>query len=380
MTKYLFVLNSRFPTEKAYGVTIKGTAKALTDIGCEVEVWGRGITSSKFSKVLSVALLPQSHKEEMSKFRMLKSVERLHLVFASINMNLKVRKRLRTISEQEVVMIIREYFLFLLVSCFNKNSKFVLEIHQSPNRLFKLTAPLINKKGNVFVCVITESLKKKYAKYFDPNQIFIAGMGVDLKFFKELQTRKPTKNLVGFLGKATSSGYDNGLIKLLPSISRVISNNNEIKFEFVGIEEPYKKVMRRIANELEIPPENIIIRGHVEHSKIPKILENFAVGVIPYPSNEYHDARFPIKTLEYAAAGVPMLVSDVPSTRYLLNPNLAIFFTLDDPESFERGVLELLRNSSLSQEISRDAQQWARDQTYHSRAQIIQNFINRYAN
>jgi teichuronic acid biosynthesis glycosyltransferase TuaH len=50
---------------------------------------------------------------------------------------------------------------------------------------------------------------------------------------------------------------------------------------------------------------------------MPAYLNRINVGITPYTDSEFNRASFPLKTLEYLAAGLPVVSTDLPATRWL---------------------------------------------------------------
>ena len=58
--------------------------------------------------------------------------------------------------------------------------------------------------------------------------------------------------------------------------------------------------------------------GRVQHDRVPDLLAHVKVGVIPlHPVRNYVDA-YPVKLFEYMAAGLPVIATDVPRWRAIL--------------------------------------------------------------
>jgi len=57
--------------------------------------------------------------------------------------------------------------------------------------------------------------------------------------------------------------------------------------------------------------------GPVPSAEVPAYLAAIDVGITPYRDTEFNRASFPLKTLEYLSAGVPVVTSSLPAMRWL---------------------------------------------------------------
>jgi teichuronic acid biosynthesis glycosyltransferase TuaH len=58
--------------------------------------------------------------------------------------------------------------------------------------------------------------------------------------------------------------------------------------------------------------------GPVPAASVPAYLAAIDVGITPYTASDFNLASFPLKTLEYLAAGRPVVSTDLPGARWLL--------------------------------------------------------------
>jgi teichuronic acid biosynthesis glycosyltransferase TuaH len=57
--------------------------------------------------------------------------------------------------------------------------------------------------------------------------------------------------------------------------------------------------------------------GPIAFEKLPSYLKLMDVGITPYADTQFNRASFPLKTLEYLAAGKPVVSTDLPAVRWL---------------------------------------------------------------
>jgi len=57
--------------------------------------------------------------------------------------------------------------------------------------------------------------------------------------------------------------------------------------------------------------------GPVPAEAVPSYLAAIDIGITPYRDTPFNRASFPLKTLEYLGAGVPVVSTDIPAARWL---------------------------------------------------------------
>jgi teichuronic acid biosynthesis glycosyltransferase TuaH len=87
--------------------------------------------------------------------------------------------------------------------------------------------------------------------------------------------------------------------------------------------------------------------------QLPGYIRAMTVGITPYANTEFNRASFPLKTLEYLAAGRRVVASDLPAARVL---NSDLFRIASTPEEFASfTVEELFRTECPSMKMRRQA-------------------------
>jgi glycosyltransferase involved in cell wall biosynthesis len=173
--------------------------------------------------------------------------------------------------------------------------------------------------------------------------------------------------VVGYIGKATSSGNENGLISFLSSIRIAQDRDLNVKFWFAGIEDFHATKLRQMARETGIFDDFLKITGHVNHERVPDILAKFDFGLMPYIESAYNSYRFPIKSVEYAAAQLPILATNTASHQQILNSSIAVFYDQVNPHDFVVQLDCLLKHKESVLNLKESAAVWASNFTYYNR-------------
>jgi glycosyltransferase involved in cell wall biosynthesis len=109
-----------------------------------------------------------------------------------------------------------------------------------------------------------------------------------------------------------------------------------------------------LAGELERSPGWSRVRylGRVEHARVPELLARVKVGLIPlHPIPNYVDA-YPVKLFEYMAAGLPVIATDVPRWRAVLEAHgCGVCVAPGSPRLLAEAITGLLDNDDRAREM-----------------------------
>ena len=115
-----------------------------------------------------------------------------------------------------------------------------------------------------------------------------------------------TKPVVGLIGQL-SDRIDLSILNALA--------NSGFSLLIVGPLDPRweQEQFRRLAER-----PNVYYTGPVAAEAVPSYLAVIDVGITPYKDTPFNRASFPLKTLEYLGAGVPVVSTGIPAAQWLL--------------------------------------------------------------
>jgi hypothetical protein len=376
MDSLIYLLPLRYPTEKAYGVTVGNTLSSIsnhfhsTQIWCDSEVkkdsFGIEIQSIKIPKLRRFIGIPGG-----------RIFGAFHFYFRLMTFARETQLHFRSRGTGNYIWT-RHPITLLFIYKSKKTSKLAIEFHQTPNLLDRfLTRRYISAKP-VLIIGITEKSVQELSKLFPAADILKAEMGVPQDYVSNPDTPLPHEIKIGYVGKSTSSGNDNNLNLILEGFS--LLEDSEMTLEFVGLEPAKKKELLELAQSLNIPQEKITFIDHVDHKYIGKILSELTIGILPYQWTEYNSHRFPIKLVEYAAAGLWILTDSAFADGLNLNENLVLRYKSGDKEALAKKMQQLATQISLNPVRNRHAIAFASERTYFKRAELIADEIRRCRN
>lgn len=369
--KIIYLANVRMPTEKAHGLQIMKMCEAFSALGHEVELVVPKRLNNLPADALAYYGLPAGFK--IIKLPCLdlifldKILGNLAFWLASITFFIFAKAYLLAKSFDIIYTREEQYIPWFKPA--------ILELHTLPKKI-KFYHKFFWRRFRRIV-VLTSFLKKSLAAHgLDDKNILVASDGVDLIEFdlkiSQSEARKKislhtdrkliiyTGHLYGWKGAQTLADA----AALLPADAQVVFIGGTAK----EIEEFQKK-----NNKIK----NIKIAGFKPHSQIPYYLKAADVLVLPNSGQEKISQFYtsPLKLFEYMASGVPIVASDLPSLREILNENNSILVEPDNSAELAQGIGRVLMDEKLAERVSKQAYDMVQNYSWRKRADRIINFI-----
>lgn len=364
--KIAFISTSRYPTEKAYGVTTRETAYAARKLGHDVAIFAfmgddgdeRGNKISYISKSRFIGTL-----FFLARIRLIGPIFFvIRSVMCGFNGSLS-----ESIKDRDLI-IVRDPYLLPGLWLKIRGHTVLLELHHVPSRIARLVISSLKFRNDLRLAAITPRLQNILQAKLPNAEIRLLPMAVPEEFFSSTKKhKKQTYRNVIYVGKSSSSGIDSNLQYLLESMALCRQLNLDLKLHLIGIESEAITHLETLAFNLGLKKSDISIVGHLTHPEVLEHLQNAEIGVLPYTANNYNNSRFPIKALEYAATGCLILASNTPAHLELFPKGTAIFFDPTDIGSFSKALSDLHAEKFSGQEILTTARAWSEEFTYENR-------------
>jgi glycosyltransferase involved in cell wall biosynthesis len=167
--------------------------------------------------------------------------------------------------------------------------------------------------------------------------------------------------------------YDWKGTQVLANSAKYLPENYLIVF-IGGTQHDVKKFKEKNADLIK--SNKIFVLGYKAPQEISDYLNSADVLVLPNSAKDKKSRwTSPLKMFEYMASEKPILASDLPSIREVLNENNAVFFKPDDPQDLADKIKYILDNFDLAEKISTQAKIDVQNYTWDKRAEKIINFI-----
>lgn len=212
--------------------------------------------------------------------------------------------------------------------------------------------------------IVSSDFLKEQKLQFNKKVITVKN-GVDFPLFNQSAKNKTyetrTRKIVGYIG-SIDERFD------IETYEYAVKKLPEYDFEIIG-DLRNKNVMATLSKY-----PNVRILPPIDSSKVPLVLKNYDVAVIPYIANEFTKNVYPLKINEYLAVGVPVV-----ATAFAKLPDFDGFASfVDTKEAFIKAIVrEIVEDSQTN--ISRRIV-FAEQNSWRKRAELfadaIFNFIS----
>jgi glycosyltransferase involved in cell wall biosynthesis len=167
--------------------------------------------------------------------------------------------------------------------------------------------------------------------------------GADLERFR-FSPRTRTGRTVVFVGGLEPN---DGVLLVPVAAKKVLERFPDARFLFVG-EGKALPELKRLAGSMGVS-RHFEFRGWVDQSRIPGILSESAIGLIPSLEASATAFSSPLRTYEYMAVGLPFAASDLPGIREQTELSGAgLLFKPGDANGLSDVLLRLLSDGRLS--------------------------------
>ncbi len=375
--KLLYIANARIPTEKAHGWHIVKMCQALAARGADVTL-----------------ILPQRKnliQEDLFSYYGIKKIFKVHylpiidlvakgwfgywitqLLFSWRLLRLNFNPRLD-------IVLTRDELSGWLMS--KRGFKVFYDMHGFPETWLALWKIAMRAMVGI---ICTNNWKMKQTQEFfkiPSSRMVLARNGFDPNEFSSPASREIARKQLGLPLEQPIALYAGHLYdwKGADTLARASAYLPRVSLVFVGgTAQNVEEFKKRHAH-----CKNILVFGQRPHAQIPLFLAAANILVLPNSRQSANPRHIPysiydtspIKLFEYMASRRPIIASDLPSIREILDERTAIFFEPDNSESLSQKIGYLLSATDEAALMAERAFHAAQSYTWEKRAKIILEFM-----
>lgn len=213
------------------------------------------------------------------------------------------------------------------------------------------------------VVTLSQSMAAEIAyRGVNKHKITVVPNAVDPEEFQPGHAEPGLRERLGLREQEIVIGYVSSLVRyeglqfLLEAIAHLLSIRGEVRGLVVG-EGPERRHLENQAAELGVGG-SVIFTGRVPYRDILSYYGAIDIFVVPRTGARVCQLVSPLKPLEAMAMECPIVVSDVPPLRELVECGAGKAFTPEDSGDLARTLLPLIENGALRRELGSNGRKW----------------------
>lgn len=371
-----YVLNSRWPTIKAYGLQVAKTCQGLKQAGAKVRLIVPIRARHRELRGMDPFTLYGVH----DRFRLIRlpslDFTRLHLtgrVFFFVQQTLFATLAAASLVFKRGAVYSRDQFVLYLLSFVRRD--IFWEVHRVPEDVGSAVYRRLLARA-MGIVVITEGIRRRFLDRGIPSdKLLVVPDGVDVAEFQIPQTPFQAQEMLGLDQSKHIVMYTGQLldwkgVDILVAAAQLLDD----RFRVVIVGGTAHEIVRMKALDRS---GTVRFEPFQPHDRIPLWLRAADTVVLPNKKDgavsEFYTS--PLKMFEYMAAGRRIVASDLPSIREVLNESNAILVRSDDPKALAEGIWQSAEQEDAARARVTQAFADVGQYTWDKRGRRILDFI-----
>lgn len=234
--------------------------------------------------------------------------------------------------------------------------------------LFKEYEKYIAKRIDGIICA-TPIIRNKFLK-INKNTIDVKNYPLLEEFINIDNNYNEKKNQIVYIGGLSG---ERGIFTMINLANKL----KDTEFVFCGdfsSNDEKNKAMNLIEHN------NIIFTGYISREKIQEVLSKSSLGLVLLERNIRYMESLPIKMFEYMAAGIPVVASDFPLWKNILDEsNAGIHFDPNDINGLAKKIQNLLLDKELLKVMGDNGKRFATEKyNWNNEASKLLKFYRKF--
>jgi glycosyltransferase involved in cell wall biosynthesis len=244
---------------------------------------------------------------------------------------------------------------------------------------------LVNANGFLGIVVVSSALRDWYiellGRSLEGDRIVVARNGVDLEPFDRAPTEIDAKAKLGIDTQQFVAGYVGHLYsgRGMDLILELAKNSGDVLFLVVGGTTCHVAEWKHKASDADL--QNLRFTGFIPNSRLPDYYAACNVLLMPYgrrvavSGNRGDTSRWmsPMKLFEYMAARRPIIASDLPAIREVLDVSSAALCEPEDARAWLQALRQAVDDEAWRVKVSEKARCDVERYTWRRRVAHILN-------
>lgn len=384
-TPFSYILNARIPTERAYGGQVATMCSEFSKLGLNVEIVAPKRHNPITMDVFSYYGVPENFRmrylsaADVTWMKIFPSAGLFYanaLLYLTSLLSLRLRPNTVVFTRKPEIA-----WLFRL-----RGYKVFYECHDWFKRGRSIQLWLLR---NVNEIITTNSyIQDAFLSHgFSPLHVHVLPNGVDLSVFSLEYEKKTAQEAHGlperildigskcvllYTGSFRTMGEEKGVGETLRAMQHL---PQDIIFLAVGGSEGDITYYKKLASDFGVS-ERAFFFGRVGKKELALFQRAADILVMPFPKRAHFEFHMsPLKTFEYMASGRPIVATNLPSIRAILDDTCAYFVSPEDPSALAQCIVYVREHADEALQKASQARKLVEKYRWDKRASTIIGLI-----
>jgi glycosyltransferase involved in cell wall biosynthesis len=250
--------------------------------------------------------------------------------------------------------------------------RIILECHESFIR---------NTQADLIVFT-THAMEKNFLQHQKAKTLVLPN-AVDISMFDSVVADKETlrkelalpltHTLVGYVGRFEPQGFEKGLLTMFEALPQL----PDVVLVCIGGSKKEIEEYKAHAERLGVTKQALLV-PYTPHERIPSYTKACDIlAYVPSATNSFFETETsPMKIFEYMASKRPIIVSDLPTIREVLDESSALFVSPGKSETFVDAVTKLRAEPVFAAALAQRAYAQVAKNTWERRARDLLTHVN----
>jgi glycosyltransferase involved in cell wall biosynthesis len=165
-----------------------------------------------------------------------------------------------------------------------------------------------------------------------------------------------------------------GLDIAIRAVERARQHIPNLRLHIVGRSESLESILA-LVNELDLA-DCVQFSPCVPVEELPGIIGQADVGIVPYTADAFTQYVLPTKLLEYAAIGIPSIVSRLRTVEAYFDSHTVMYFEPGNVEELAEKIVLLYRNPDFAALLAERATRFANSHNWHQQRETYYELMD----
>jgi glycosyltransferase involved in cell wall biosynthesis len=122
--------------------------------------------------------------------------------------------------------------------------------------------------------------------------------------------------------------------------------------------------------------DRVFLKPGMPLRDLAEVVAQVDLGVVPKRNDQFGGEAFSTKSLEFMAAGIPIIIAKTKVDRYYFNDSLVKFFKPDNVEDLADAMLTMIRDKSLRNRLAKNGLEFVNKNTWDGKKHIYLDLVD----